>query len=462
MKTLKQQTVLVLGAGLSGIAAAQLAAREGANVLLFDEAPAKQLAEHFAPLLAKGIQCYADWSSTCWDGSVAPALAIISPGIKPKSKLGLLAANLPCPVISELAFGAKFCRCPMLAVTGSNGKTTTVEMLTACLNAAGAKAVAGGNIGLPLSQLALQAENWDYIVVEVSSFQLEHANGFQPDAAALLNITPDHLDRHGNFETYRNLKLKLLQQTPENSPLVLKAELLQDRIIAGALKNRSLITFSAEPGQFAGYCCSDTAIGRCTTEGFHPLLNFQKLAFSGRHNYENAMCVLALLEQLPIDQEKVRSALSQFSCGHHRLETIARISGVTYVNDSKATNVDAMIKALEHCGDKDRKKIILIAGGVDKGCSLDEAKSSLKMYVKQVLLIGECRQRLALAWQEAVPLSQCQDFDSAMNAAVSLAGEGDTVLLSPACASFDMFRDYGHRGQSFVKFVENLKKESEK
>ncbi len=462
MNKLKHQPVLVLGAGLSGIAAARLAARKGARVFLFDEAPTEKLAEHFAPLSAIGISCYADWEATRWDCPFLPALAIISPGIKPGSKLGQLAANLPCPILSELAFGAGYCKCPLLAVTGSNGKTTTVEMLTMCLNAAGAKAIAGGNIGLPLSQLALQSHRWDYIIVEVSSFQLEHADGFQPAAAALLNITPDHLDRHGTFESYRNLKLKLLQQTRKNTPLVLKAELLRDRVIAGTLKKRPLITFSAEPGQLARYTCSETAIGRSTTDGFHPLLDFQKLAFSGRHNFENAMCVMALLEQLPIDQEKALHALSQFNCGHHRLEKIAEISGVTYVNDSKATNVDAMIKALEYCGNTKTRKIILIAGGVDKGCELDEAKNSLKMYVKQVLLIGECRQRLAEAWREAVPVLECPDFNSAMTAAVAKAREGDTVLLSPGCASFDMFRDYGHRGQSFVQFVENLKKESEK
>ena len=312
------------------------------------------------------------------------------------------------------------------------------------------------------SQLALQPENWDYIVTEVSSFQLEHAEGFQPAAAALLNITPDHLDRHGSFENYRHLKLKLLEQTPEDAPLVLKAELLEDRFVAGSLKNRPLITFSTQPGQFARYCRSETAIGRCVEDGFQPLLNFQELAFSGQHNYENAMCVLALLENLPVDQGKARQALSQFHCGHHRLEKVAEIDGVTYVNDSKATNVDAMIKALQYCGDKKTKKIILIAGGVDKGCALDEAKSSLKMYVKQVLLIGECKQRLAREWQEDVAVLECPDFNSAMTSATAIARKGDTVLLSPGCASFDLFRDYAHRGQSFVQFVEKLKKESEK
>ncbi|MFA6930574.1 MAG: Mur ligase family protein, partial [Lentisphaeria bacterium] len=261
MIKLKQQNIIVLGAGLSGTAAAQLAAREGAQVYLFDEAPMEKLAEHFASLSASGICCYADWRATCWDNSFSPALAIISPGIKPESKLGRLAANLPCPILSELAFGAAFCPSPMLAVTGSNGKTTSVEMLTYCLKAAGAKAIAAGNIGIPLSQVALQEEKWDYVVVEVSSFQLEYASGFHPAAAALLNITPDHLDRHGTFENYRNLKLKLLQQVPEKGLLALKKELLNDSVIAAALKNRSFLTFSAEPGQKADFCCSDTAIG---------------------------------------------------------------------------------------------------------------------------------------------------------------------------------------------------------
>ncbi|MFA6931757.1 MAG: UDP-N-acetylmuramoyl-L-alanine--D-glutamate ligase, partial [Lentisphaeria bacterium] len=338
-------------------------------------------------------------------------------------------------------------------------KTTSVEMLTYCLKAAGAKAIAAGNIGIPLSQVALQEEKWDYVVVEVSSFQLENASSFHPAAAALLNITPDHLDRHGAFENYRNLKLKLLQQVPEKGLLALKKELLNDPVIAAALKNRSFLTFSAEPGQKADFCCSDTAIGACFSEEFHPLLEWSKLLFTGKHNYENAMCVLALLQNLPVDQEKVRSALSQFRGGHHRLEKVAEIDGVTYINDSKATNVDAMIKALECCGTPKEQKIILIAGGVDKGCTLQEAKTYLKMYVKQVLLIGDCRHRLAREWRDDVPLQECSDFETAMNAAVAAAQKGDIVLLSPACASFDMFMDYCHRGQSFVEFVEKLKKE---
>ncbi len=457
MNDLRKKAILVLGAGLSGVAAARLAAREGASVTLLDEAPLERLAATFQELAGQGICCHASWQKSSWSEEVS--LAIISPGVSPRSLLGRLAAGLSCPVLSELAFGAKYCRCPLLAITGSNGKTTAIEMLTCCLNASGVKAIAGGNIGLPLSQLAMQEENWDYIAVEVSSFQLEHSDGFQADAAALLNITPDHLDRHENIETYRDLKLKLLRQSKESASLVLKAELLADPVVAESLKGRSLTTFSAGPVK-ADYACQKGSIGSWHAGQFHPLLNCAELSFSGNHNYENAMCVLALIEGLPVDQVKAQAALRSFHCGQHRLEKVAEINGVTYVNDSKATNVDALIKALEHCGDKKRKKIILIAGGVDKGCVLEEAKSSLKMYVKQVLLIGDCRQRLAQAWRNDVKLLQCPDFDSAMSSASLMAEEGDTVLLSPGCASFDMFKDYGHRGQSFVEFVEKLKKES--
>jgi UDP-N-acetylmuramoylalanine--D-glutamate ligase len=460
MYNLRQQPVLVLGAGLSGVAAARLAAREGALVTLLDEASPDRLAATFQQLEEQGVRCCGSWQKSSWPKEAA--LAIISPGISLRSPLGQLAASLSCPVLSELSFGAQYCQCPLLAITGSNGKTTAIEMLASCLKAAGVKAIAGGNIGLPLSQLALQAEGWDYIAVEVSSFQLEYAVGFQPDAAALLNISPDHLDRHETIEVYRDLKLRLLRQSKEKGTLAIKAELLEDPVIAESLKKRSSITFSAAPDAKADFCCRYGAIGRWNAGQFQPLLDCAKLLFSGSHNYENAMSVLALLEALPVDQKKAIQALRTFHCGQHRLEKIAEVNGVKYVNDSKATNVDALIKALEYCGDKKRKKIILIAGGVDKGCALQEAKSSLKMYVKQVLLIGACRERLAQAWSEDVSILQCPDFNSAMAAATAAAREGDTVLLSPGCASFDMFKDYGHRGQSFVEFVEKLKKESKK
>lgn len=442
--------VFVFGAGVSGRSAARLAAARQARVFLFDEQASALLQGQLQPLQAAGITCLTGAGSGA-AVDVPCHLAVVSPGIRQKTLLGDRLSRLSAPIVSELAFGALYCRRPMLAVTGTNGKTTTVEMLTHCLRQAGYEAEACGNIGLPLSEVALRSVLPEWLVVEVSSFQLEHAENFWPYASALLNVTPDHLDRHGSMAVYLQEKLKLLRQSQREHPVVVRAELMADPAVAAALRQRQVVTFSAGGGIKADYGLQDGRMVRRRPGG--GALALAQLPFSGRHNFENAMAALALAETAGVSFAQAAVGLSTFTTGHHRLELVCERGGVRYINDSKSTNVDALIQALQAVGSPGRRNIVLIAGGIDKDCDLSEACEYLRWYVRQVLLIGQCRERLQASWGQVVPATLCDTLEEACAEARRTAADGDVVLLSPACASQDMFKDYAHRGQVFGEWV---------
>lgn len=460
MSSISNKKILILGAGSSGLAAAELAIAKGAQVYLVDENDSATLRNNAQYLIEQGAKCYFGWQKSTWENEFD--LLVCSPGISEDSILGALMAKTTQPVLGELAFAATFCKIPIFAITGSNGKTTTVEIMTQCLNYAGKKAIAAGNIGLPLSKAVLIQDEYDIIIAEVSSFQLEHSNSLEVEAAALLNISQDHLDRHKTMQNYLREKMKLVIQSKEDAPIIIKKEILEKQNIAELLKERKLITFSAENNSTADYIIVGDYIGKKIEGKFIPLLDIKQLTFKGKHNYENIMCVFALSENLKLSNEKIADAVSNFQVPEHRLQKVAEVNGVTYINDSKATNLDAMIKAIKCCAEGKKRKIILIAGGEAKGCSFKEAKSTLMMYVKLVLAIGKNRQELASLWSEAVKIKTCETFAQACENAEAAANPGDTVLLSPACASFDMFDDYKQRGQIFIDFVNKLKRSNPK
>lgn len=445
MKSLCQQTVLVLGAGASGLAAARLARSVGARVVLLDSGNGEALQREAAALGSDGIDVRLDWQNPSWDS--ACDLAVISPGITADGVLGRLAATLACPVLSELAFGAGYCPWPMLAISGTNGKTTTVEMLTHALATAGWRVTAGGNIGMPLSALALSRPALDWLVVEVSSFQLERPQGFAPRAAALLNVTPDHLNRHGSMDAYFALKMSLLNLLPVGQAAVINAELLADERVKQALGGRPCLTFSADALVAADFFARDGQLWRRGQKD--SLLALNDVPWQGRHNIANALAALALAESAGIDCRRLVAGLGGFHTGAHRMSVVVEKGGVRFVDDSKATNVDALIQALDQFGSTP-PAIALIAGGVDKGCSLEEVRPRLRRYVKKVFLIGACKERLAASWGDDVPCEQCADLPEAVDKAGRCVSPQGTVLLSPACASQDMFTDYIHRGRVFA------------
>jgi len=452
---MKGKKILVLGAGVSGVAAARLAAKKGAEVTLLDtgnpsEASLKLLADD-------GVAYLLGEDALNWQGDCD--LAIYSPGIPLGSPLDLKVLATGARTMGELGFGASFLECPIIAVTGTNGKTTTVEMLEHCLKGAGYDAVAAGNIGLPISDLILQGRKPEMVVAEVSSFQLEHPDGFTPTAAVVLNITPDHLVRHGTMEAYTDLKLAVFRNP--DTKCAINASLLPIKAVAKALQHRPYTVFASDSETDFDFGILDGWLVRRSENGETTrLVSIQELPFSGVHNMENALAALAVGAAAGVEPEKLAPHLKSFHTGAHRLQCVLEWNGISFVDDSKATNVDALIKALEVLGPQGRE-IVLIAGGVDKKCSLDECIPKLKEYVKSVYLIGECRSRLHKSWGSAIEARECMTMREAVfGAAESLKEKGGIVLLSPACASQDMFRDYAHRGEAFAEAAREYTKES--
>jgi UDP-N-acetylmuramoylalanine--D-glutamate ligase len=453
--SLAGQDVLVLGLGESGLAAARLARLQGACVTVLDSGHTSAVHDRAVALRRAGISVTLEWSGGVLQGS--PALAIISPGIPYSSALGKLADRLSCPVISELEFGYRQCACPILAVTGTNGKTTTVELLTHCLAKAGQRVVAAGNIGLPLSDAACYSHALDLMVVEVSSFQLEKADRFAPLAAAITNITPDHLDRHGDLDTYLETKVRVLRRLSSPADAILRGDLAADPRIRAAVAGVPTTFSSTDDGTstwFAsgqGDLCRRQAPGQPT----RVVLPAAQIRLPGRHNLENILTVFALAQRAGLEPETLAPHVASFSLGPHRLETVAVRNGIRFINDSKATNPDALVRALETVtADAKRPTVLLLAGGLDKNVSFAGLETVLARYVKGVFLVGTSRERLAKLWGDVVSCGVYVSLDAAFDAAVDEAVPGDVVLLSPGCASQDMFTNYGERGRAFRYMVQ--------
>ncbi len=448
--------VLVLGLGVSGLAAAELALALGAEVTVLDAADSPALRQRAESLRPKNGTVQLAWDKPAWDGS-APDLAVISPGIPPESILGKLAASLTCPVISELEFGFRHTACPILAITGTNGKTTSTELLTACLQGAGRRALFAGNIGVPLCEAARRSAELDFLVVEVSSFQLESCETFAPLAAAILNLTPDHLDRYAGMSPYAAAKARLFRHLPRAGQVVLRPDVLEFPEVRAALPEdgSTPVLFSLEDRPDAHYFlrADGHLCRRDRTGGTTALLHRDELRLKGGHNLENVLAVIALAELAGVPFAAFRDALGAFAPSPHRLELVTERNGVRFINDSKATNPDAVIRAIEAVQAGASGKVLLIAGGLDKGLEFHSLRPWLARHVKQVGLIGKCRESLAQQWRDIVYCKIFSSMAEAVDDAIIHAAPGDTVLLSPGCASMDMFANYAERGQVFCNAV---------
>lgn len=457
--------IAVLGGGSSGRAAAALALKLGAVVEIWDSAEAGTLANLPAGLAA----VRGGMPEGAAPGVPAPEWCVVSPGVPTTSPLYRYAQGTGAMMLGELEFAAAFCTRPLIGITGTNGKTTTTELLTACLNACGVKAVAAGNIGLPLSQLVADGCDADYIVLEISSFQLEHCAGLRLMAGVILNITPDHLDRHGSLEAYTALKASLARLVLPGGTLVCPAALTAAIPLPAGLR-RCRIWLNApgggadmgelpKPGDWA--VLPPGAAEFVASGGGRWSVRFMRtqLQLKGNHNLVNLCAAAAIVQALKLPLEACQGCIGAFRAGAHRIQRIATVKGVDYYDDSKATDVDALVQALRTVGPSRGRRVLLIAGGLDKGCTLEEAKTELRMYVKSALLIGQCRRRLADEWRDATEVSQYDTLEAAVQAAANMAQEGDAVLLSPGCASMDMFRDYVQRGVLFAQAVQNLPQE---
>jgi len=438
-----------VGAARSGVAAARLLDRHGARPLVCDRRTAAELGEAAGALAAVGIE-------TTWgrdDPSLLAGrdLVVWSPGIPATHPTAVAARARGIPVVSELELGYLAAHAPLLCVTGSNGKSTTTDLIGALVRAGGREAAVCGNIGRALCEVVESVGPTGLLVVEVSSFQLEAIDRLRPYVATWLNLTPDHLERHGDFATYGALKQRLFARQEETDWSVWNVD--DPEVMARVTGAGTRLEFSLEREIHEGACLHEGRIALAWRGGVEPLLEAGELQLPGVHNLANALAALASVLPLELPRDALRDVLRTYPGLEHRLELVATVDGVRFVNDSKATNADALAVALRSFPGP----VVLIAGGRDKGQDFTPLAPLVARSVRHLVLIGEGAPRLAEAWS-GVAASQAGSLAEAVALAFDVARRGGagTVLLSPACASFDMFSDYEDRGRQFKSEVRRL------
>lgn len=434
--------VAVLGAGLSGTAAALLLRSEGAEVTVLDSAEEKTLLKStIENLRARGVEVVC--GPAAGQNSSAYDFVVLSPGIDPISPLATSFSSRNIETMGELELGFRSVNVPVIAITGTNGKTTTTELLAQMLNACGQRTIACGNIGKPLTEVALEHRELDVLTVEVSSFQLETIRTFRPSISVWLNFAPDHLDRYPSIAEYREAKLRIFENQTAEDVAVVNANESLPKIAART------VTFSAYTNQ-ADFRFENGSIVYQNT----PVLRMADTKLRGSHNIENLMATLAVGLARGLSFEQMLPPLCVYEPQPHRCEFVREVGGVTYVNDSKATNLDAVEKALL----AQNKRVILIAGGKDKGFNFETLRPLVTEKVRAVVLIGEMAGRIAQDWKGAVPCEIAYSLADAVERARAVAEPGEVVLFSPGTSSFDMFKSYADRGDQFRALVHALPK----
>ena len=448
----KGKRILVVGIARSGIAVAKSLTRREAVLFACDQKTRDELGDILAEMETLGVEVYTGSYPT-----VSPDrfdLVVASPGVPLDIDPFVQARNIGAPIIGELelAYLLKPDTVDLYAITGTNGKTTTVSLLQAILAADGRMALAGGNIGVPLTTL-VDTMTEGVVVVEASSFQLETTCHFSPHISALLNITPDHLDRHKNMEGYIQAKSRIFACQSRDDYAVLNYEDLQVRKMAQECRAQ-VIYFSNQRVLAEGAFITDDIIYFVLDNKRTPICRVDEIALRGRHNLENILCAVAVAVIAGTKVESIRDILKTFTGVSHRIEEVAVVNGVLYVNDSKATNPESAIKALESFNEP----IILIAGGRSKGSNFEKFARIVKEKVKGLVLLGEARKEIRKAVMDAgfQNIYEVNDLNTAVATAKQLAAAGDVVLLSPACASWDMFRSYEQRGDLFCELVQTM------
>jgi UDP-N-acetylmuramoylalanine--D-glutamate ligase len=448
---MKDKDVVVLGLGRSGMAAATLLRRDGARVVVRDEADNAMLAGRASRLRELGVRVEL---GNHFDLAKRFDLAVLSPGIAPERPIVREVVRKQTPVLSELELAYRFCLCPIIGVTGTNGKTTTTELIATMLNHCGKYALAAGNIGNALSEAAEGSAGLDELVVEVSSFQLETVEQFRPHVSVLMNVTPDHLDRYPSMLEYARAKGRIFQNQTSSDVAVVSVESLEWMRRAGCPIQAPMITFTAYgPSADLWLDLKDQQTIWCQLPCCRGiLLKMEETNLHGVHNAENVMAALAVGLALDLPITRMLNAVASYCPQPHRCEFVASVKGVTYINDSKGTNTDAVAKAVGSMPGP----VVLIAGGRDKGLDYSTIEDVVAQKVKLVLAIGEAREKICHAWGRAATCIRVASMEEAVRVAAAATRPGDTVLLSPACSSFDMFENYEHRGEEFKREVYRL------
>src|SRR3984885_14875448 len=445
---LKSKKVLVVGLGKSGLAAALFLRRRGAQVTVSDLRSAQALSKEIPSLMEAGIAVEAGGHGLLTFRR--QDLIVVSPGVPLSTPELVQVRTLGLPIIGELELAARFLQGYVLAITGSNGKTTTTTLCGEIFSAAGLKTRVAGNIGLPVIEVVDQSTAGEWSVLEVSSFQLETTESFHPRVAVILNITPDHLDRHGTFENYVAMKEKIFANQAADDYLVLNGD---DPVVqrAASRARSQVLWFSRSKIVRRGTFLMDgTVMFRASEQGKPvPVLPLAEIPLKGEHNIENVLAAVCAACVVNIPAEIVARTVASFQAVEHRLEFVASIHGVDYYNDSKATNVDATAKAIASFPGN----IHLILGGKDKNSDYTQLNALLRARVKAVYTIGAAAEKIEGQIAGVVHITRSGTLEAAVDQAAGQAVAGDVVLLAPACSSFDQFENYEQRGKVFKQAV---------
>ncbi|MGA8768096.1 MAG: UDP-N-acetylmuramoyl-L-alanine--D-glutamate ligase [Candidatus Acidiferrales bacterium] len=444
--------VLVVGLARTGVAVSLFAAGYGAAVTATDEKPESALGETAARLRAAGVKL--ELGGHPASAFFEQDLIVVSPGVPANLPPLVLAHVGGIPVWSEVELAWRFLRGKLVAITGSNGKTTTTSLVAHILETAGIPTLVGGNIGAPLISLVESSTDSTVTVAEISSFQLEAIQAFRPEIGVLLNLTPDHLDRHASFEEYAAAKMRLFENQLDRDFAILNAD---DPEVTKRMPSRSHVFWFSRQKRVAegAFLLDDQIIFR--NEGSETAVGRRsEIPLRGEHNVENvlAACATAFLAGAP--PAAISSGVKSFRGVEHRLEFVGEIGGVGFYNDSKATNVDAALKAIEAFPGP----LVVILGGKDKGSPYTPLQEALRARGRVALLIGEAAEKIAVDLDDAVPCVPAGTLERAVQLAADRARPGDVVLLAPACSSFDQFENYEHRGRAFKQLVAQIEKRS--
>ena len=442
---LKGKRVLVVGLGRTGRDSARFLAQQGARVLVSDFRPAAELRSEISELSDLAIEYQLGGAHA--DDLAGVDYVIPSPGVARENILLQETSARRIPILSEIELAYRFSRAPVIAITGTNGKSTTTTLVGEILRAAGKKVFIGGNLGVPF--ISAVSNQWDWTVLEISSFQLEWVQQFRPHVAVLLNLSEDHLDRYESFAEYCAAKERIFAAQTSSDTAILNRDDARVWEIRKRLNSRVLSFGFAEVGTGV-FAAGDEVVWRAG--GAEERFSVGEVKLHGIHNLENMMAAVAASKSIGIEREAIQETLNGFPGLEHRLELVREKDGVAYYDDSKGTNVGAVVKSLESFSGP----VILLAGGVDKGGSYAPLQRQIEKKVRRLVLFGAAKEIMARALGGLTTTVLVEDLPAAVADAAAHSRAGDVVLLSPACSSFDQFKNYAERGKAFKALVHEL------
>jgi UDP-N-acetylmuramoylalanine--D-glutamate ligase len=445
---LQDKKIVIIGMGKTGVATARFLGGRKARVAVTDEKPSGRWDAGYEQIAGAQWLTEESYGTGILEGA---DMVIPSPGVPPANMILQKAIRNKIPIMSEIELAYRFLKVPLVAVTGTNGKTTTTTLLGEIFKRSGKKVFVGGNIGNPLIEYADSPQQDDFVVAEISSFQLQWTHSFRPLVAILLNVTPDHIDYHGSFDEYRRIKSLIFANQEQNDFALLNAEDPVGYSLAGGSRAQ-LALFSSKRELRRGIYLAGNAIIYKSSDGAEEQYPRDMIKMPGLHNLENVMAAVAAARFCGCGRENIIAAVAEFAGLPHRIQFAGERRGVRFYDDSKGTNVGAVVKAL----DTFSEPVILLLGGRDKDGDFDTLQPQLKTKAKKVILFGEARDRIGSLIGNVVPAEKKATLQEAIESAYKDAAAGDVVLLSPGCASFDEFENYKERGNFFQETVRKL------